>query len=675
MLDKRDDLAELRREFVLVCGPEGHVLEADRCAEELVELKGGDELHRRLVEGSTAKLNEFLRRAEHGPTGEWELALAVNGAPIAVRLRGMPRQDGRLLIVGSPVPPDLDRALTQVREGMQELAHLHRRSESQQAELRRQNGELKRLNHELEDSARGMMALHDEVEEKAESLMQMAEVKARLVSNVSHEFRTPLNSILGLTRILLDEEDGPLSEEQKKQLNFILRSATSLTELADDVLDLTKLESGKMTLRLSSFRVDDLFSALRGMFRPLATNPDVRLEFVPPPDDLPVVETDENKLAQILKNLVTNALKFTVKGHVRIVAEQRGTAVHFTVEDSGIGIPAGEIERIFDEFHRVSHPIQETVKGTGLGLPLCRKLADMLEGRIRVTSTEGQGSSFVLEIPMVHSEAQMMRELESEAENLDPSRSPILVVEDDRQTLFLYERYLRNSGFQVVPARTVAGAREALTRLRPSAIVLDVMLEGDSTWTFLQELKSEAATRDIPVLVVTVMNGEHQARALGADEFFVKPLNEEQLRRRLERLARVRGPVERVLVIDDDEVARYLVRKMLADDSLRIIEARTAAEGISAARRERPHVILLDFILQSETAFDVLDELKVDPQTRNIPVLIQTSKDLTDDERRRLAKDTASIIPKRNLSREVAMARIREALMQSEVGRPHMRKP
>jgi len=194
------------------------------------------------------------------------------------------------------------------------------------------------------------------------------------------------------------------------------------------------------------------------------------------------------------------------------------------------------------------------------------------------------------------------------------------------------------------------------------------MLDGESSWSFLAEIKQLEETRDIPVLVVTVTNREQKARALGADEFCVKPMDRDWLMRRLQNVAKYRGTVERVLVIDDDEVSRYLIRKMLAGSRYRVIEAANARDGVDKARRERPHVILLDFVLPNATAFDVLDELKVDPQTRSIPVLIQTSKQLTDEEKTVLARETASVIPKQSLNREVAIARIREALMQSGIG-------
>jgi signal transduction histidine kinase/CheY-like chemotaxis protein len=663
------DVIALRREFVLTCASSGQILEADEPAAGLADLTAGVSLTERAADGSREKLQQFLARCAEGPELGWEATLVVRNEPVTVELRGVPRSEGRALIVGSLIPQEFEQSMLQVRQAMSELAVLHRTTARQQQELLRRNEELAELNRELEDSARGMIALHDEVDEKSDSLRRISEVKARMVSNVSHEFRTPLNSILGLTRMLLSRADGDLTEEQEKQLNYIRRSAESMSELVDDVLDLSKLEAGKTTLRASQFQVKELFSALRGMFKPLVQNPKVEIVFEDPPADFPFLETDENKVSQILKNFLSNAIKFTEEGEIRVtVSTLDDDQVVFAVKDTGIGIDAQYFDKIFEEFSQLENPLQSRVKGTGLGLSLSRRVAAIMGGDVRVESEVGKGSTFYFELPRVHPEVREMHRLEHEAENLDPSRSPVLVVEDDRQTLFLYERYLRGSGFQVIPARTLTEARDALQRLRPSAIVLDIMLDGESSWSFLAEVKHAEETRDIPVLVVTVTNREQRARALGADEFCVKPMDREWFMRRLQNVAKYRGTVERILVIDDDEVSRYLIRKMLANTSYRVLDAVDARDGIEKARRERPHLILLDFVLPNATAFDVLDELKVDPQTRNIPVLIQTSKQLTQDEKTLLARDTASVIPKQSLSREVAIARIREALIQSGIG-------
>jgi len=483
---------------------------------------------------------------------------------------------------------------------------------------------------------------------------------------VSHEFRTPLHTILGLSKLLLDGSDGPLSDEQVKQLRFIRTSAEELSQMVNDLLDLSKAESGRGALRIERFSAADLFSSMRGMLKPLLDDKQpVTLEFVPPPEGLEL-ETDQGKVSQILRNLVSNALKFTERGSITVSVERANGSACFTVCDTGIGIAEANYDRIFEEFGQIDGPLQSKAKGTGLGLPLSRKLAELLSGSLRVKSKIGEGSTFVLELPPSHPDASELAYLESRP--LDPLRDPVLVVEDDRKTIFAYERFLSLAGFQVVPARSVEHARKLLQTLSPAAIVLDIMLEGESTWEFLGSLKGDPNTRDIPVLVVTVTNKEQKARALGADEFWLKPVDQDRLLRKLRSLSRL-GIPGKVLVIDDDEKARYLVTRFLSDSPYHVIEAATGPEGVRSAQLHVPQVILLDFLLEDMTAFDVLDELKADPRTRNIPVVVVTSHTLDNADLQRLASQTEAILSKDELSRELAMSRIRDALRKAGVGR------
>ncbi len=659
-----DLLTRLRSEFALSVDHDGRITWADRLAEALLGAAVGIRLPDLTDPAAADKVGALLNTCRLSAVDGWEVPLTVRGVPSPVTIKAEPIPSGAL-IVGRLLRRDDEPAPGHPATAMNELASLHRETERQQRELLRRGEELTRLNRDLDDSERGVMALHQEVDEKSDSLRRITEVKSRVVANVSHEFRTPLNAIIGLSRMLLSGVDGDVTSEQQKQVSFILRSAESLAELVNDLLDLSKIEAGKVGLRPNRFQVPALFAALRGMFRPLQAVSDVLLTF-DSDDDLGELDTDEGKVSQILKNLVVNAMKFTERGSVRVAATAgpEGT-VQFTVSDTGIGIRDEDQERIFEEFAQIDHPLQRKVKGTGLGLSLSRRLAEILGGTLTVKSSPGFGSTFTLSVPRLHPEVQEMARLAVRNAAPQPGKPPILVVEDDRQTLFLYEKYLSHSGFQIVPARTVEEARLALARITPIAIVLDVMLEGETSWALLAELKSHPATRDVPILVVTVTNREQKARALGADEFVIKPLDREWLTRKLSALARRRGPITRILVIDDDEVARYMVTRLLSNTSYQVIEAADGEAGVQLARQHRPQVIFLDFVLPGMTAFDVLDELKLDSATRNIPVIIHTSHSLADDERRRLGDDAAAILPKQNLNREVALGRIRDVLVKS----------
>ncbi len=532
-------------------------------------------------------------------------------------------------------------------------------------DLGRRQNELSQLNSELADTNRGVVALYAELDEKADYLRRASEMKSRFLSNMSHEFRTPLNSITSLARILLDRTDGDLTEEQEKQVTFIRKAAEDLTELVNDLLDLAKVEAGKVIIRSAEFEASALFGALRGMLRPLlAHNPTVSLVFEEP-EGLPRLCTDESKVSQVLRNFISNALKFTERGEVRVRAApgSDGTVV-FSVSDTGIGIAPEDQETVFQEFAQLDSARQKRVKGTGLGLPLSRRLAELLGGSVSLTSRLGKGSTFFLKIPLCYqgpTEVSFAPELPPQA---DPTRLPVLVVEDNRETLFIYEKYFKGTGFQAIPARSLRAAQQTLKEIQPLAVVLDILLEGESAWDLLGELKRQPHTRNLPVWVVTMVDNQHKARALGADDFCVKPIERAWLLDRLNNLVRA-SKREKVLVVDDDEVARYLLRGLLADTRFHVLEAADGAEGLRLAALEQPRAVFLDLEMPGLGGLEVLDALKANPTTRHIQVIIPTAKVLEEEERQRLAPRVAAFLSKDSTSRDVAAARLREALTRA----------
>jgi signal transduction histidine kinase len=277
-----------------------------------------------------------------------------------------------------------------------ELHALRERVQAREAEI-------ERLTQELAETNRGVLALYAELDDRAQALGLMSETKTRFLSDMSHELRAPLASMINLTRLLLARSDGPLTAEQEYQVTLIQRSAESLSEMVNDLLDIAKIEARKVELRLEEVSVAEIFAGLRGMFRPLATNEQVALVFVDPDEPI-VLTTDAQRVAQVLRNLVSNALKFTTEGEVRVTAHAvgDGAAVRLEVADSGVGIAPQDQARIFEDFTQVDGPIQKRVRGTGLGLPLTRKLARLLGGAIELESRPGEGSRFSLVIPRVH---------------------------------------------------------------------------------------------------------------------------------------------------------------------------------------------------------------------------------------------------------------------------------
>jgi signal transduction histidine kinase/CheY-like chemotaxis protein len=527
-------------------------------------------------------------------------------------------------------------------------------------ELRARQDDLVRLNRELEDTNRGVVALLAELDEKADHLRRADEMKSRFLSNMSHEFRTPLNSILALSSLLLDRADGELTGEQDKQVTFIRKGAEALSELVSDLLDLAKVEAGKIEVHPAEFEVPELFGALRGMLRPLLVNESVALVF-DEPAALPPLRTDESKVSQILRNFVSNALKFTERGQVRVSAtlDPDGEAVLFSVADTGIGIAEDDQERIFEEFVQLDHPIQHRVKGTGLGLPLTRKLAGLLGGAVWLQSELGRGSTFFARIPRTYRAVEPVAAVESPIA-AEPGQQLVLVVEDAPEDSLLLEKFLRGSVFQAVVTRTLRQARDIMVAVRPAAVILDIRLRGEDTWGFLAELKGEASTRDIPVLVVTGVEDPQKAVALGADAYAPKPFERRWLLDSL-RLLTAKEPGPRVLVIDDDEASRYVLRSLLGGTA-RVIEASRGAEGLRRAIEERPDAIVLDLAMPDVSGFDVLDRLRREPATRTIPVIVVTSLDVPEERRRWLEERAFAVVSKERLSDEASLAAVRQAL-------------
>ena len=538
-------------------------------------------------------------------------------------------------------------------------------------ELRRRQEDLVRLNGELEDTNRGVVALYAEVDEQAGRLRRADELKSKFLSNMSHEFRTPLNSILALGRLLLDRMDGPLTEEQEVQIQFIRKAATDLFELVNDLLDLAKVEAGKVVIRPVEFTAENLFGTLRGMLRPLLVNPSLSLVF-DDPAHVPPIQSDESKVSQILRNFISNALKFTERGEIRVSARvtEDGDHVAFAVADTGIGIAPEDLEPIFQEFTQLDSGLQRRVKGTGLGLPLTRKLAELLGGSVAVTSTPGVGSTFSVILPLAFGSltapATGAEGLEGADWTSDPGRLPVLVLEDNQETILLYRKFVRETSFQLFVARSVREARQILAVVRPRAIVLDILLRGEDAWDFLAELKRDERTRDIPVAVVTEVDDGQKAQALGADEFRQKPVDREWLVATLRALGGG-GRGKHVLIIDDDEVSRYLLRTLLRDTTLVISEAPDGTQGVAKARAEAPDVIFCDLSMPGMDGAQVLQALADDPATRSIPVVMNTVKKLTAEQRGDLERRAVAVLSKESLTGGDAMGEVRRALTKAGI--------
>jgi CheY-like chemotaxis protein/two-component sensor histidine kinase len=478
-------------------------------------------------------------------------------------------------------------------------------------------------------------------------------MKSRVLSNMSHEFRTPLNSMRALCSLLLSYTDGPLQPEQETQVKFIAKASEDLTELVNDLLDLAKIEAGKIEVRPARFETAELFSALRGMLRPLLVADTVDLVFEDPVG-VPPLYTDESKVSQILRNFVSNALKFTERGAVTVRARlaEDGESVVFTVADTGIGIALEDMELIFEEFAQIPNPMQRRFKGTGLGLPLCRRLASILGGEVSVESVPGKGSTFFARLPLRFRLEEQQPEPVDDAVIANAATGRwILVIEDEAPLRMLYEKFLKGSGFSCIAVPTLAEARQILRTNRPSAVILDILLPGEEqqTWRWLADAKAE--DDPLPVVVVSSSDDERKALSLGADAYFAKPIAREPLLAAIERIT-ARGKERLALIIDDDEAARYVIRRSVRQP-MKFEEARDGESGLAMARSLQPGVIFLDLSMPGMRGDEVLDHLRENPATAQIPVVIVTSHEIDPALRARLEGHARVILHKRDLSVEI----------------------
>ena len=515
-------------------------------------------------------------------------------------------------------------------------------------ELRARQEELTLLNRELEDTNRGVVALYAELDERADYLRRASDLKTKFLSNVSHEFRTPLNSIISLARMLMDKMDGDLTREQEKQVQYIESSARDLQEMVNDLLDLAKVEAGKIRIRTKVFEVQDLFSALKGMLKPLlADNTAVELNFDEPTGIAPL-RTDEGKVSQIVRNLISNALKFTPDGRVTVCAKPApNNRVIFEVADTGIGIPPEYHETIFQEFSQVENPLQERHRGTGLGLPLCRNLALLLGGRLWLESELGKGSKFFVEIPMVY----VGEAAQTEGADLLPSpefhRTPVLIVEDNPETASLFESYLRNSEFQPIIANDLQQAEAWMARHTPAVLLSDIYFGEDTAWEFIRQVRRNLP--HLPLILTSAYDLGQRALAEGANLFLLKPVEQDQVLQELRRLTSQTG-TRRLLLVDDNEVSRYILRELLDRPWLDLSEAKNGTEALALIRGNAPHAVILDLLMPDMSGMEVLRTLRSRSETETLPVLIYTSKVLTEDERSQIEALRAKIVRKEDIS-------------------------
>ena len=501
--------------------------------------------------------------------------------------------------------------------------------------------------------------LFKELEEKNEQLDVASRHKSEFLANMSHELRTPLNAIIGYSEMLEEEAQDLGQEAFIPDLTKINTAGKHLLELINSVLDLSKIEAGKMDLYLESFSVSGLIRDIAAVIRPLAEKNGNRLGVSCAPD-AGEMHADLTKVRQALFNLLSNACKFTERGAVTLTGarERDGTGewMVFGVSDTGIGMTPEQMTRLFEEFSQADAATTRRYGGTGLGLALSRRLCRMMGGDIAVTSEAGRGSTFTIRLPATMTGARAEPIATAAHETGAPGGPAVLVIDDEPAARELMERFLTREGFRVVSA---AGGEEGLRlarELRPHAITLDVMMPGMDGWAVLSALKADPELADIPVIMLTMVDDRNLGYALGASDYLTKPVDRERL---IAVLRRYRRDLP-VLVVDDDAGFRELMRRVLEREGYTVTEADNGRAGLAELREHLPGVILLDLMMPEMDGFEFLDEFRRHEAWRAIPIVVVTAKELTAEDHERLNGGVARILQKGASSRESLLVEVRE---------------
>jgi PAS domain S-box-containing protein len=491
-----------------------------------------------------------------------------------------------------------------------------------------------------------------------EEMREVDRLKSQFLANMSHELRTPLNSIIGFARVILKGIDGPITELQQQDLTAIFNSGQHLLGLINDILDLSRIEAGKMELTFDEVNISDLIHSVMSTAvglvkdKPIQLKPDIA-------EDLPLVRADAMRIRQVLINFLSNASKFTDEGEIVVRARFEKTAhspaaVRIEVIDSGPGISEEDQIKLFQPFSQVDASLTRKVGGSGLGLSICHHLIQMHNGQIGLESAVGKGSIFYFSIPIVE---------KSKIEGQGNDRI-ILSIDDDPQIISLYERYLVPKGFQVIGVSDPAKAKERAKQVKPYAITLDIMMPGYDGWQVLTDLKSSEETRDIPVIVCSIVEDEEKGFSLGAADYLVKPILEEDLLTSLDRL-NGDGSIREVLVIDDDPNDLRLFGKMLSEQGkYKAILAEGGLAGWNSIKLKPPHAVVLDLFMPEMDGFTILERLRKDEKLRNLPVIVITGADLTTEQQKQLEGLGQRLLQKSSLKERELISTIENVLQR-----------
>jgi PAS domain S-box-containing protein len=511
----------------------------------------------------------------------------------------------------------------------------------------------------------GFIAIYHDVTElqRARQVAEQAnQAKSTFLANMSHELRTPLNAIIGFTRIVRRKGEDLLPDKQLENLDKVLVSAEHLLSLINSVLDISKIEAGRIEVKPATFDFPPLVREVLDTSQPLMRE-GVQLK-ADLQDDLPPLNTDEEKVRQILLNLMSNAAKFTRRGEIVLAARRDGELLRVDVADTGIGVPPDAVERIFEEFQQADSSTTREYGGTGLGLSISRSLARLLGGDLTACSVEGEGSTFSLSLPLRYSEPAAEASTQEVETDVDLKAGELLVlaIDDDEDVHELLKENLGDHGYQVIGAGTAEEGLRLAGELHPFAITLDIMMSGKDGWQVLHELKSDPGTREIPVILVTIVDKTELGYQLGADDYLVKPLEEGALLAALQRISADRQLGERssLLVVDDDADVPDMVRQLLEGEPYRIMSAADGEEALGLLTETIPDLILLDLLMPRMDGFAFLQALN--EAGYRLPVIVLTAKTLSPADMELLEGRVEGIIKKNGLDQKRLLKELRQTM-------------
>ena len=611
-----------------------------------------------------------------------EVFLEQVAAPVGVALRSARYRTElqNLLEEAQRQAEELQVQSEELRVSNEELEEQGRALKEHQVRLEQQQVELEQTNTQLEEQAQQLEVQRDDlartgatVELKARELEQASRYKSDFLANMSHELRTPLNSLLILSKLLGDNPQRNLTDEQVQFARTIQSSGNDLLNLINDILDLSKIEAGHIEVRPETVSLTRLAADLRQTFDPIAGERRLTFAIDIAKECPPAITTDRQRLEQILKNLLSNAFKFTEKGSVDLRVTLAGNNLSLAVSDSGIGVSPEQHQAIFEAFRQADGAINRRYGGTGLGLSISRELARLLGGSIALESQPDKGSTFTITIPLVYDPSSVSPRpepapaplsaagspapssrpaalpftVDDDREHLETTRRILLVVEDDQAFAGIVRDLARETGFQCLVASTAEEALDLAKRYKPSAIVLDVGLPDQSGLAVLDRLKRDDETRHIPIHVVSGTDHTQTALSLGAVGYLVKPVSRDDLAEVLQGLeAQLSRTVRRVLIVEDDPVQREAVGKLLRSGDVETVSAGTAAECLRLLKEQTFDCMVLDLSLPDASGFSLLETLSHEGDYAFPPVIVYTGRDLTAEDEQKLRRYSSSIIIK-----------------------------